>query len=229
MALAPAASAEMTQALAEVAACCEALSLRSAPPAAVVQVALQWVGLLARRGNLVGDASPLALVREHVCEALALLAALERLGSTPARILEVGAGAGLTLTTLLAALPEATGVAVEPRARRADCIELCADAVGIAARLRVERRRWEDMSAAVAPDLAIARAVFAPTRWLALAAVRVAPGGLIAVHRVADGDLDAQAPPPGHQGLREVIVVAVPGRPRHVVALWQVAGDGPMT
>lgn len=179
---------------------------------------LQHIGRFARRWNLVGDPTPAGLVREHVLEAVALVAAVHRVGHTPSRIVDVGAGAGVESLCLLLALPQAQLVAVEPRSRRADAIEVVGDLVGVGRRLRVVRSRLFEVDLGSPFDLAVSRATFAPDEWLRHASTLLATGGFVAAHVDRARDLDALA---AEAQLTHRVAVAVPTAADHVVALAQ--------
>lgn len=168
-----------------------------------------WVARFSRRTNLVGDASPRALAGEHVVEALAVAAALRDAGVTPTRIVDVGAGAGVETLTLAVWAADAQVIAVEPRRKRADFIELAADAMGVGARVTVARAQvpgWADVTLA---DVATSRATFPPERWAELGPTLTTPTGAVVVHGRAD-DAWSRRGVPGR---------AVPGRPEHRVHL----------
>ena len=106
-------------------------------PIGRIMTLLQRFGL---RNNLVGDISPAAVVQEHLVEALvAIEAANKTLTAPPATVVDVGAGAGLEGLLMALAWPHATVIAVEPRRKRADFIELAADAAGVGDRVQVIR------------------------------------------------------------------------------------------
>lgn len=168
------------------------------------------------RTNLVGDASPAGL-QGHVLEALAVAAAAERaLGRPAARVVDVGAGAGLEALTLALAWPQARVLAVEPRSKRAIFTELAADALGLR-NLTVQATTLEAARLPPAFSLATARAVWAPDAWLARARPLLAPGGLAVVH----GRAPAEAWLPGLEatGWACAATQAVPGTLDHLVAV----------
>jgi 16S rRNA (guanine527-N7)-methyltransferase len=148
--------------------------------------------------NLVGDAGAMALAA-HVAEAwTGAEVALAALGREPARIIDVGSGAGLEALVLALRFPGATVVAVEPRRKRATFIELAADAARVR-NLQVRAQRLEEGRLGGGFDVADARAVWSPCGWLERARALVAVGGVALVHAsrksrvVADGWKLAQA------------------------------------
>lgn len=144
---------------------------------------LEVTGRFGARWNLVGDASPLGVVREHVIETMSLAACAG--GAQPTRVVDVGAGAGLELLVLLLLWPEARGLAVEPRRKRTDFLEIAAAGVGVGRRLEVVRARLGEPGCPTldgAFELATSRATFAPDRWLTLGAPLCSPTGRVAAH-----------------------------------------------
>ncbi len=208
----------MTEAVATalVAASAEELGLSAAPLLARLPALLATVARLGARWNLVGAATPLAIAREHVVEALTIGAACSAVDLQPRLFVDVGAGAGVESCVLLLLWPNAQAVALEPRQRRADCIEVLADAVGVGRRLRVVRQRLGPTSATQPADLAVSRATLPLPEWLAAGASLVAHGGYLGLHHAADLPLDPLLDRPGW---RRATTVAVPTRPAHAVTL----------
>lgn len=168
------------------------------------------------RWNLVGDPSPDGVVDEHILESLAVAGLWDGAGG-PASIVDVGAGAGLELLVLLLLWPEARGVAVEPRRKRTDFLDIAAALVGVGRQLEVARDRLGEGAAGQLRgrfELATSRATFAPEAWLALAAPLVRPGGRLVAH------LPAGEAPTLPAGWGERRRAAVAGRPSHDVALY---------
>ncbi len=199
-----------------VAAAAEALGLPASSVRERLPELLATVTRLGARWNLVGAATPEAIAREHVVEALAIGAACSAVGLQPARFVDIGAGAGVETCVLLLLWPQAQAVALEPRQRRADCIEVLADAVGVGRRLRVVRQRLAKGSALEPADLAVSRATLPLPEWLEVGADLVVPGGCLGLHHAADLPLD---PLPNPAVWRRATTLAVPTRPTHAVTL----------
>lgn len=211
----------MTPEQRQCAAACDGLGLDLPVFVARLPELLGHVGRFAQRWNLVGDPSPAGLMREHVLEALTLVAALHRVDHAPARIVDVGAGAGVESLCLLQAFPEARLIAVEPRRRRADAIEVNGDLLGVGRRLTVVRARLFEVDLGGPFDLAVSRATFAPDEWARHAVTLLSAGGYVAAHVDAARDVDALAI---QAGLQPRLRLAVPSGADHVVALAQWRG-----
>jgi 16S rRNA G527 N7-methylase RsmG len=182
---------------------------------------LNHVGRFSQRWNLVGDPSPRGLLNEHVLEALAVVVALRRAGHEPKRIVDVGAGAGVESLCLLLAFPSASLVAVEPRRRRADAIEVNGDLLGVGRRLQVVRARLGEADLRGPFDLAVSRATFSPEEWTRQAVALLSPGGYVVAHVDAGRDHQALA---RQAQLAPSVVVDVPNDAEHAVALAQWRG-----
>lgn len=179
---------------------------------------LSWLARFSARTNLVGDHRPLAVIEEHVIETLAVAAAVARTGVAPKRIVDVGAGAGLEGLVLALWAEGAQLVAVEPRRKRADFIELVADAMGLGRRVSVVRAQVPAWQPAAPFDLATSRATFAPAQWRAHGRALVGDEGVVVVHAAvaaADGSRQLSASTSGAR-----VELAVPGRPRHCVQVF---------
>ncbi len=172
-----------------------------------------------RRTNLVGDASAASVVDDHLIEALAAIEVANRSRpEVPARVIDVGAGAGLEGLMMALAWPDCRLLAVEPRRRRADFIELAADAAGVGQRTEVMRQDLASLRLE-SVHVVTSRAVFEPARWVALGSPLVAPGGVLLLH----GDERAPLGPsdtagnewPSHLRCR------VPGTAGHEVHAWR--------
>ncbi len=185
---------------------------------------LTWLGRFSARTNLVGDHRPEAVVQEHLLETLTVAAAVERIGLEPSRIVDVGAGAGLEVLMLALWADDAQLVAVEPRRKRADFIELVADAMGVGRRITVVRSQVPEWRPEQLFDLATSRATFSPGQWRVHAAALVAAQGVIVVH---DAVTTAPGSPPdgGWQATERV----VPGRSAHCIRTYRRASGQPTT
>jgi 16S rRNA (guanine527-N7)-methyltransferase len=134
-----------------------------------------------------------AALNTHILESLQAVALASRLDPFE-HWLDVGSGAGFP-GLVVAACIDARVTCVEPRAKRASFLELALRKVGRAdcrvIRGRIEQGKWtgfqgEGLDFA---DVASARAVFEPVRWMAEARGLVRPGGVIVVH-LGVGDAD---------------------------------------
>jgi 16S rRNA G527 N7-methylase RsmG len=172
-----------------------------------------------RRTNLVGDAAPDTVVDDHLVEALVAVQVVDQILSTPPRrVIDVGAGAGLESLIMALAWPQSQVLAVEPRRRRADFIELAADAAGTGRRVQVLRQDLASLRIEPA-DVATSRAVFEPARWLTAGRPLVVAGGVLLLHgdaRAAPGPADQRGKPwPAGPSIR------VPGSADHHVRSWR--------
>lgn len=178
------------------------------------------LGLLARfnaRTNLVGDAADEAVIAEHFIETLALAALVGRVaGAPPARVIDVGAGAGLEVVLLGLCWPDTSFVAIEPRRRRAAFIEVAADAAGLGRRLEVIDRDLRGAHLSREFDLATSRATFSPDRWLHEARVLLRAGGLAAVHAAPGASVESRPP----LGWSLAGAQDVPDRPDHRLTVF---------
>ena len=183
---------------------------------------LTWLARFSARTNLVGNHAPAVVAREHLLETLAVAAAVKRAEMQPASIVDVGAGAGLELLMLGLWAPSAQLVAVEPRRKRADFIELVGDAMGLGRRLEVVRSQVPPWLPATPFDLATSRATFSPAQWLVHAATLVGPAGLVAVHDATKSDEPVAPTPTKHLVL--AAEVPVPDRPSHRIGVYRHVG-----
>lgn len=163
----------------------------------------------AARTNLVGDAHPVAVLTEHVRETLALATLVERVAAPPKSVIDVGAGAGLEALVLALVWPECHVLALEPRRRRADFIEVAADAIGVGYRLNVAREPLERRPREARFALCTSRATFQPSEWLRRACLVVQAEGLVAVHGRGAGPREQ---PDVMWSAEGAIAVSPPGR-----------------
>ncbi len=134
----------------------------------------------------------------HILESLQAVLVVERL-EISGHWLDVGSGAGFPGLVVAACLSTTKVTCVEPRAKRASFLEIALGKIGRSdcrvVRGRIEQGRWLGIEGE-APELAevaSARAVFDPKRWLAEARPWIRPGGVILVHLgVGDGDPDGE-------------------------------------
>ena len=170
------------------------------------------------RTNLVGSTDANAVVDEHLIEALVAIDVAGRAGlETPPRVVDVGAGAGLEALLMALAWPDAAVIAIEPRRRRADFIEIAADAAGVGRRIQVIRS--ELRAAMVAPaNLLTSRATFPIPRWLELARPLLLDDGVVLAHEAVDpGSHEAR---PAWQFCQRA---RVPNGSGHAVSAWRAA------
>lgn len=168
------------------------------------------------RTNLVGNVDADVVVDEHLIETLvAIHVAGRALALPPARVVDVGAGAGLEALLMAIAWPEAAVIAVEPRRRRADFIEIAADAAGVGRRVQVIRS--ELRAATFAPAaLLTSRATFHISRWLELARPLLTADGVVLAHEaIAEGDHPERA------GWTRCRHAPVPNGSGHGVSVWR--------
>ncbi len=178
---------------------------------------LSLLAKFATRTNLVGNPSPQAVVEEHIVEALVVAAVVEEVLSTaPDRVVDVGAGAGIETLILARCWPQARVVAVERRRRRAEFIEVAADAMGVGRRVEVIAEDLASSGLQSGFQVATSRATFEPDRWLSRARPLVTPGGVVIVHATSAVRLANKAVAGG----RLVAHRAVPTDTRHEVIAW---------
>lgn len=128
----------------------------------------------ADRLDLVGPGAAVEIVERHYAEALA---ALPWLPMVPARLVDLGSGAGFPGLVLAAARPDLEVTLVEPRERRAAFLSAAARKMRLAVRVvnaRVEAKISPDIPSEI--DVLTVRALrLEPRLWRALQ-VRLAPG-----------------------------------------------------
>lgn len=141
-----------------------------------------------QKTNLIGTMDARRIAAELVADSLMILRILE---DTPARIVDIGAGAGVPGLILCAGL-NAEGVLVEPRLKRTMFLRHCARTIGLGTKVRAYESRIEDLPEGALvhdqPQLWVSRAVFAPAEWLRVAASYAAVGDQIALWH--NGHLD---------------------------------------
>jgi 16S rRNA (guanine527-N7)-methyltransferase len=128
-----------------------------------IDVARQYTGDLARRGEELGLIGPLELPRlwtRHIINCV-LVAPLLRPGVTG----DVGSGAGLPGLVLAIARPDVSFVLIEPMERRVEWLLAESDELGLA-NVRVVRSRAEDAPLAEQLDQVTARAVTALSKLI---------------------------------------------------------------
>ena len=189
----------MTETLQHVQRCARGLDL---PPTALQPLA-NFAELLARHGrraNLVGTTDVRRIVDEIVVDSTRLSALIA--GDT-GEMIDIGSGAGIPIIPLLLVLPGWTGVAVEPRLKRREFTIAARRTLGLTDRMEIVDGRLSehgDLVGEIDPDrrfdLAVTKAVFAPTDWARLARGLVRSTGQIGVFASRDVGL-----PPSSQAV----------------------------
>jgi 16S rRNA (guanine527-N7)-methyltransferase len=105
-------------------------------------------------------------------------AAVVGLVPVPARLADLGSGAGLPGIVLALLLPTAQVMLVEPMARRTAFLEECVRELALP-NVSVLRGRAEDMAGQIGADVVTSRAVAPLERLAVLAAGLARPGGLV--------------------------------------------------
>lgn len=124
----------------------------------------QW----GKKTDLVKAASVDELIDVLFTDAWILARTLAELSEPPARIVDVGAGAGAPTIPLVLARPGLHATLIEPRRRRVAFMRTAVGALGLRERVEVVEGRLEDWTPQPV-DLALSRATFAPDEWLARA------------------------------------------------------------
>lgn len=106
-------------------------------------------------------------------------------------VVDVGSGAGAPGLPLALLRPDLRVTLVEPMQKRVALLRLAVGQTGLAARVRVERARGEEVTRRF--DVALSRATLPPADWLALGTGLVSPPGEVWV-------LLAQGEPPACDG-----------------------------
>lgn len=134
-----------------------------------LQLLLSWN----ERIDLVAPADEPLLVARHLLDALQLL---KLVPAGPARVIDVGSGAGLPGLIWALARPELQLVLLEPRGKRAAFLRHAALELGLAVQVREERVE-QLLARQETYDEAVARALAPFPRWLALGAPLLREGG----------------------------------------------------
>ncbi len=177
----------------------------------------QWMVLLAhhnQRANLTGPLDAPRFADELVVDSLHALPFVP----DGARVVDIGSGAGLPGTPIALARRDVHMTWVEPRSKRALFLGTASRELGIGG--TVIEGRVEALDPDARFDVAVSRAVFAPSEWLAVAAGLLAPGGNALVwcngtpdDARAELDVPAELTPVG-----EAANTLADGRPRCVLA-----------
>lgn len=136
-------------------------------------------------------ARSIAELAPHIIEGMQVVDLVASLGiSEGARWLDVGSGAGFP-ALIVAALSDVELTLIEPRERRAAFLEVALAQVGRRQRVlrgHLDESGWRPLGGERGTvergsfDVASARAVFPPPRWLEIARGWVKPGGLVVAH-----------------------------------------------
>lgn len=123
---------------------------------------------------------------ETVIEAALAIVRAEAWGSVPLRILELGAGSGAIILTLLCELPQAEGLAIDISSAALDAARVNAERLNVGGRVRFQRGDWlEGVSGAF--HIVVSNPPYIPTADIA----GLAPEVAIHEPRIAiDGGLD---------------------------------------
>ncbi len=161
-----------------------------------------------RRVRMVADASPGVTLERHFLDSLALLrpavlGALEGGAGSRLRLLDAGSGAGFPGLVLAALRPDWEVHLVEPALARAAFLRLAVRALSLGG-VTVHGCGLEGVGG-IEADVAVARAVFPPARWLRVGAQCIAHDGRLVV--MTGRGLDAAAREVARKlGLGEVAV-----------------------
>ncbi|MFT6395569.1 MAG: 16S rRNA (guanine527-N7)-methyltransferase [Bradymonadia bacterium] len=146
-----------------------------------------------KRSNLVGTQDLSRISDEIVVDSVRLCALVKRQEGT---LVDIGAGAGIPVIPILIAMPGWTGVAVEPREKRRAFMMLARRKLGLRERLEIVSGRLEEdgtLSGEASSDrrfdLAVTKAVFAPTEWARRASGLLSPDGQVGIYASAEAGL----------------------------------------
>lgn len=149
-----------------------------------LQRVVGWAAEAQKHGqktNLIGTMEPRRIAAELVADSLMIVPLLDPL---PARIVDIGAGAGIPGLILCAAL-DCAGTLVEPRLKRTMFLRHCARTLGLGSKVHAHEARIETLPPETwsfdGPQLWVSRAVFAPAQWLSVANEHAQVGDRIAL------------------------------------------------
>jgi len=148
---------------------------RRIPLAQYASLVLEW----GARINLTGARTPEALADDHLADALALL---PHLPGEPFRFVDVGSGAGLPGAAIALLRPDASGTLLEPVRKKHSFLAHAVRALLLSERLEARNERLEKHLAergSGAYDVAVSRAVWPASEWLALGEPLLKPAGLL--------------------------------------------------
>ena len=145
--------------------------------------ALSWLagelGRWSSRINLTAILDPIEMADKHILDSLTVQRALE---PGPLTLLDAGTGAGFPGLPLAIAREDLTVTLVDAVAKKVGFLKHAIAQLGLAPRVRALHRTLEGHPGAegLAPfDVAVSRALADPTRWAALAAPYLRPGGTL--------------------------------------------------
>jgi 16S rRNA (guanine527-N7)-methyltransferase len=147
--------------------------------------ALSWLagelGRWSARINLTAILDPIEMADKHILDSLTVLRALETGVST---LLDAGTGAGFPGLPLAIARPDLSVTLVDAVAKKVGFLKHAIAQLQLAPRVRAIHLKLQGHPAAegLGPfDAAVSRALTDPTRWAALAAPYLRPGGTLVV------------------------------------------------
>jgi 16S rRNA (guanine527-N7)-methyltransferase len=147
--------------------------------------ALAWLagelGRWSARINLTAILDPIEMADKHILDSLTVLPALEPGTIT---LLDAGTGAGFPGLPLAVARPELSVTLVDAVAKKVGFLKHAIARLQLAPRVRAIHLKLQGNPAAegLAPfDAAVSRALAEPSRWAALAAPYLRPGGTLVV------------------------------------------------
>lgn len=162
-----------------------------------VERLLAYLALIARWNrvyNLTAVREPADMLTQHLLDSLAGVAPLRRhTGGQPAKLLDVGSGAGLPGVVFAVACPELQVTCVDTVAKKATFIRQVAAELGLA-NLRAEHARVEQLPP-VAAQLVTSRAFASLHDFVALTRQHLAPDGVWMAFKGRRPDDEAAALP----------------------------------
>lgn len=164
------------------------------------------VAAAALRANLTADAEPRKVLLRHLADGFAAARVLSALEPVPARLADLGAGAGFVGFAVKLALPDREVSLIEPLEKRFSFLNLA-----------VLRSRLPGLKVARRPgggryDAVLARAVAPLAEALTLAAPITAPGGTVLIHQSGAPDPEIPALRRAMRQTGAVLECAVPYR-----------------
>lgn len=182
---------------------------------------LAYLALIAKWNrvyNLTAVRDPAEMMTMHLLDSLAVVAPLRRhLGDRPARVLDVGSGAGLPGVVLAVALPQLTVTCVDTVGKKASFIQQVAGELKLR-NLSAQHARVESM--AIAPvDVVTSRAFASLADFTSLSTQHLAPGAVwMAMKGKRPGD--EQGALPSAVEVFHVEQLTVPGLDAERCLIW---------